>query len=85
MAWTPRCWMRSLSARALKWCVLACFTALAEAGRSCSALLTPHAPPSPCHHCHARRQLSEADGFDDERDAASVAYNAAIKGAVKVG
>jgi len=32
-----------------------------------------------------RMQLAEKDGFDDEKDAASVAYNAAVKGAAKVG
>ncbi len=29
-------------------------------------------------------QLAEEDGFDSEKDAASVAYNAAVKGAAKV-
>lgn len=29
-------------------------------------------------------QLAEKDAFDDEKDAASVAYNAAVKGAAKV-
>jgi hypothetical protein len=30
-------------------------------------------------------QLAEEDAFDSEKDAASVAYNAAVKGAAKVG
>jgi hypothetical protein len=29
-------------------------------------------------------QLAEEDAFDSEKDAASVAYNAAVKGAAKV-
>jgi hypothetical protein len=32
-----------------------------------------------------RIQLAEEDAFDSEKDAASVAYNAAVKGAAKVG
>jgi hypothetical protein len=37
------------------------------------------------HYAVAPLQLAEEDAFDSEKDAASVAYNAAVKGAAKVG
>ena len=56
---------------------------------------TPHARLACCRRVRAPRllpvvcfvgaQLAEEDAFDSEKDAASVAYNAAVKGAAKVG
>lgn len=71
LSWTSRA-----AARALCSSATAQAAAVASLTNACTCFATAYV---------LRPQLAEEDAFDSEKDAASVAYNAAVKGAAKVG